>query len=278
MRNPTLKQGHLLTVPLSDEGDQPRLVTEGNGLPVASMGEQVARGNIPGASPYGSYGQRTASAGENNRVIWPNGAFSLPAAAGVQMSIVSTSADDDLTGIGARTLELHYLDDNLDQQTELINTDGLTPVLTIATNIRFINDFHVHVYGTSPVALGTITASNGGITYGQMTAGDNRSTSSARMIPRAKVCYVGGAIGGAVSGTAAASVIVKLVASELDAYQYTEPFNLYPYGSIGAQDTTVTFNFPVPIKFKAGTVVALTGSTDKIAIISGSWFGWIEDA
>lgn len=252
-------------------------VTRNNRLPVDSIMVDVARGLIPGAKPIGSYGKRTATSGESNRVIWPNGVFTLPSAAGVQMSIVSTSANDDAAGSNIRIIEIHYLDDNLIEQSEFVTMDGITPVLTTATNIRFINCMHVHTYGTTPYAAGTITASNGGKTYSQISTGNLRCTSSARMIPAGKVCYVGGAVGGAVSGTAAAGVFMNIVATELDENQYVDPLILFPHGGIGIQDSSVSFIFPVPLKFSAGTVIALNMTTDKAAIVGGSWFGWLED-
>jgi len=272
------KQGILVSVAEDQQGKLPKIVTPVDPLPVDSMGYRVARDKVPGAEPIGAFGYRTSSSGETNRVVWPNGTFELPPAAGVQMSIVSTSANDDIAGTHVRKAELHYLDADLNAQTEFIELDGLTPVLTVATDIRFINCLHVHEIGTTAEAAGDITASNGGVTYAQIAQGEVRCTSSARMIPKGKVCYVAGAVGGAVSGTAAASVIIKIVASELDAFQYTDPLILFPYGGVAAQDTSEAYNFPVPLRFSEGTVVALTLSTDKAAIITASWFGWLEDA
>ena len=237
----------------------------------------IARGKVNGAKGFGGYGQRTAAADESNRVIWPNGIFSLPDAAGVQMSIASTSGSDTAAGTGVRSIEIHYLDVDLIEQSEIVTMNGITPVPILATDVRFINDMHVHTYGTSPNAIGTISATNGGVTYSIISLGDNKCTSSARMIPASKSGYVAGAIGGAVSGTSDAEVVIRLVASEINSNQYVYPLNLFPYGSVGAQDTTIPYVFPLALKFSAGTVIALTASTDKIAIISGSWFGWIED-
>jgi len=238
---------------------------------------QVARGNVQGAYPFGSYGKRTATGAETNRIIWPDGTFTLPAAAGVQMTLVSTSANDAAAGTNIRKVELHYLDADLAPQSEIIELNGLTNVTTVATDIRFIQCLHVHTYGTSPYAAGTITAKNAGTTYSQISTGELRCSSSARMVPFGKKCFVSGAVAGAVSGTAAAGVFIQIVATELDTFQYTNPMILFPHGGIGLQDTSVTFNFPVPLVFNAGTVIALSMSTDKAAIVGASWFGWLED-
>jgi len=254
------------------------LVGRKHRLPVDNIAYDIARGKVPGAYPFGGYGERVAGAGETNRIIWPNGIFELPDAAGVQMSIVSTSADDDAAGTHTRKLEMHYIDSNGDEQHEVVILDGLTPVLTTATDIRFVNCLHIHEVGDNSSAAGDITASNGGVIYAEISAGNVRCTSSMRMIPAGKDCYVAGAVAGAVSGTSAAKVIVKVVASELDAHQYIDPLILIPYGGVAVQDVSEAYNFPIPLKFSAGSVVGLILTTDKAATVTGSWFGWLEDA
>lgn len=256
----------------------PKIVTTSDPFFADSTPLQVARGKVPGATPVGSFGERLALAGEVNRIIWPNGIFKLPPASGVQMSIVSTSANDAAAGTGIRTIEIHYIDSSLNQQHESVTLNGLTPVLTVATDIRFIDCMHVSSYGSTPAAAsGTITASNGGVTYSQISAGDLRCTSSARMVPAGKYLYVAGAIGSSVSGTSAAKAELRIVATELDTHQYIDPLIFIPFGTIGIQDASEAFNFPVPLRFSPETVVALTVTTDKDAQVSGSWFGWFED-
>lgn len=237
---------------------------------------EVARGNIEGAYPFGAYGEREAAGAENNRVVWPNGAFELPASSGVQMSIVSTSANDSSGGSGVRQVEIHYLDSSLNEQIELVSLNGLTPVTTSATNIRFINCMHIETIGTTPYAIGDITASNGGTVYSQISAGDVRCTSSAKMVPAGKNLYIAGVSGGAVSSTADAKVVIRMVASELDSKQYLDPLIFMPFGSAAQQNGTATFNFKVPPRFSPGTVVAATSTVDKAATIAASWFGWLE--
>lgn len=251
-------------------------VTQLAPLPSDSIMVNVARGLVTGAQPYGSYGKRTTSGAETNQILWPNGTFTIPSSSGVQMTLVSTSANDDETGTNIREVEIHYLDANLAQQSEIVTLQGLTPVTTTATNIRFINCMHVHTFGTTAYAAGDITASNGGTTYSEISTGELRCSSSARMIPAGKKCYVAGAVAGAVSGTAAAGVVIQLVGSELDSNQYVDPLIMFPHGGIGLQDTTAAFNFPVPFPFSAGSVVALSITTDKAAIVAGSWYGWLE--
>lgn len=264
-------------IAVEDEAGELQYVTDNQRIPTKNYFLDVSRGKIAGTQLIASYGERLTTGAETDRVVWPNGVFSIPDAAGVQMSLVSTSADDDETGTNIRTVELHYLDADLNEQSEIITLQGLTPVLTVATNIRFINCMHLHTFGTIAKAAGDIIASNGGTTYSQISTGKIRCSSSARMVPAGKKCFVAGAVGGATSPTADAAVLLHLVANELDSNQYSDPFVLFPQSGIGLQNSPATFNFPLPIPFSAGTVIAFKGTTDKTARISASWYGWLEN-
>lgn len=272
------KNGTLISVAEDQEGKSPKIVDYNYRLPVDNIMIDISRGRVAGAKPYGSYGKRTTSGAETNHVIWPDGTFAIPPSAGVQMSIQSTSANDAAAGTNIRQIEIHYLDVNLAEQSEIVTLNGITPVNTTATDIRFINCMHVHTYGTTPYAAGDITAEYTATVYSIISTSELRCSSSARMIPANKVCYVAGAVGGSVSGTAAAGVFMQLVATELDTTQYVDPMILFPHAGIGMQDTSVAYTFPTPLPFSAGTVVALSLTTDKAATVGGSWFGWLEDA
>lgn len=242
---------------------------------------QVARGTVSGAQPFSSYGRYVATGAISNQVIWPDGTFAIPPSAGVQMSIVSTSAqdDNDPAGTGVRTIDIHYVDDGLLPQVETVILNGLTPVLTVATNIRFIQCMHILTAGSSHAAVGTINATNGGQIYSQIAAGSRRCASTARMIPFGKKLYVAGAVGGSTSGTAAAGAEIKISSTYFDGHDLTDQSIFVPFGSVSMQDISVTYTFPIPAgPFPAGTVVLMEVSVDKGAIITGNWFGWLEEA
>lgn len=238
----------------------------------------VARGLWPGAQPFGAYGERSAAGAESNMVIWPNGAFSIPPSSGVQMSIVSTSTADAAAGTGIRTARIHYLDADLAVQTEDVTLNGTTPVLTVATDIRFIQCFHALTVGSGAKAAGEITASHSGTTYSQVATGTLRCSSSARMVPAGKRCLLMGAAGSSISGTSAARVEIRIVSTELYGNQYSDPMLLFPQGSICCQDGGIALAFPVPQPFSEGAVIAMTATTDKAATISGTWYAILEDA
>lgn len=239
----------------------------------------IARSLVPGARSFSSFGERTSSGAETNAPIRTSGAIVLIDPAGVQMSIVSASASDTSNGTNARTVLISYLDTNLAEQTEVVTLAGLTPVSTVATNIRYIQGMRVASYGaTSSAAAGAISASNGGTTYASIPAGEVRTRSSFRMVPVGKKLLVGGVVGSSISGAGQARSVIKLVASEIDGVQTASPFILFPVGSLGMQDSAATMVFPVPPSFTAGTVVGFLHTSDKACTVSGSWFGHLEDA
>jgi len=247
---------------------------------VQDLGVQIARGNLSGAKPEGSFGELTTTGADANRIIWPNGIFKIPDPAGITVDIVSSDVNDIDGGSGVNAVEVHYLDVNLDEQSVVIPLNGTTPIVGAISGVRFINCMHIQTTGTlGQGAVGDIKAYITTQTYSEIKAGDVRCSSSARMVPRGKRTMVAGIVGSAISGTAAARVLVQVVATELDNHQYTDQELFMPFGSIGLQDSSEGFNLPVPLPFKEGTVIAmLLKTTDKAALITADWFGWIEDA
>lgn len=252
-------------------------VTEG--VNVNDFYTEIARGNVAGAAPFASYGRYAAAGPITNHIIWPDGTFNIPAPAGVQMSISSTSASDGVGGTGLRTLHLHYLDANLNPQEEIITLNGITPVLTVATDIRFIQCLHTLSAGSLKSAAGVISASNSAIVYAQIETGGRRCASSARMVPKGKKLFVKGAVGGSVSGTAAAGAQIKISSTYFEGHDLTSDLIFQPFGSIGLQDGSNAYTFPIPAgPYPEGSIVAMEVTVDKAAIITGDWFGWLEDA
>lgn len=66
----------------------------------------VSKGEIPGADPSSAYGRKTTS-GVDSGILWADGTYALPSASGVQVSVVSTSANDAAAGTGIRTINIH---------------------------------------------------------------------------------------------------------------------------------------------------------------------------
>lgn len=236
----------------------------------------AARGISPRCEPFGAFGERTTSGAETNYQVWPNGLLELLPDAGAQLSFVSTSAEDSPTGNGVQSIHMHYLDGSLNDQDEIVILNGLTPVLTTATDIRFVQCLHIDESVSTSVA-GTITASYSGVIYSEILAGQTRCSSSFRRVPRNKRLMIYGAIGSSISGTAAARTQLRIVANSIATHQYTNPLIFVPHGSVGVQDGNAALEFKPPLAFYEGDIVGITHTSDKGCTISASWFGTLED-
>ena len=165
---------------------------------------QVALGNVPGRSIMSAMGERinvgTTAAGED---IWRgndlSGTPALPASttdipvpsdAGEQMTMICENSNDTLAGTGAQKVRIFYIDDKGEEQTEDLDTAGLSEVDTVATNIRFINDYCAFQTGSVGVSVGNIRFYKKGantLVYGMIAAGGNKSLVPHRMIPAGKI-------------------------------------------------------------------------------------------
>lgn len=263
----------------------------GKTVTIQPIGFEEARGRQGGTIPEVGVGRLVTAGAVTENIIWPNGDFTVPnQTTGEDISFRSSSAQDAVGGTGIERLEIHYLDVDLNPQVTQVTLTGTTPVTGQLTGCRFIQCMHVNSdadgnvdIGTGLHAAGLIEAYRAGteadpVAFSLIVAGAVRCTSSLRMVPRGKRALIEGATASAVSGTSAARVIAELVSTELDNHQYLNPPVFIPGPSIGIQDGSEAFIFPVPPAFKAGTIVGLRATTDKGADISGSWFGKYEDA
>jgi len=241
---------------------------------------EVSRGRVNGAKPIQGIGRLVTAGAVTNNIIWPNGAFNIPLITGDTVSIVSSSDQDKPGGTGIRSIEMHYVDVDLAEKSITIDLNGVTPVASFLTGVRFIQCLHVHTAGSGAAAAGLIEVYREGaptIIFSLIEVAAVRCTSSARMVPAGKQLMLLGAVGSSVSGTAAAGTNVEIVATELDSHQYIDPYIFIPYPSIGVQDGSEAYTFPTPGKFKPGTILAMRATTDKSSVISGDWFGILED-
>ncbi len=166
---------------------------------------KIALGLMPGLEIMRALGERetigTTVAGED---IWRGNELTpaptshtklpIPAVGGEQMTVVSESdADNGATATGALTVMIHYLDINGDEQTEILTIDGTMPVNTEATDMTFINDFHVLTVGSNGVSEGHIKiykTGSAGLVYNMIAAGGNKSLVPMRKIPTGKTLLI----------------------------------------------------------------------------------------
>lgn len=239
----------------------------------------VARGEVLGAEPISSFGSIDTGGIVTNQLIWPlsGSGLAIPSSSGVQMTIVSSSAEDGAgTQTGINSIYIHYLDVNLDAQVEVKVLNGTSAVTTVATDIRFIQCVHIATTGLSKAAVGNISITNGDVTYSYIAAGDRRCESSARMVPAGKRLMIKSMYAGSVSG-ASKTAIINLVTTTIQGYDFTSSAITFPQAGIALQDSATALPLDQPIPVSAGAVVGFEVTTSGAATVNAGFVGYLED-
>lgn len=218
------------------------------------------------------FGSRlNVSTAVNGDDIWTGVATTLPIPpdAGEQMSLVSTSIQDDNTpgGTGIRTIDIHYIDASGNPQIETIALNGTTQVNTVATNIRFVQEIHPRTAGSNLLAVGTITifstATPANI-YNQIQPGTNQSLNTARMVPAGKTLIITGYYASAGNATKVESVELRLRATSHGGQFLSRLFHFID--NFLSFNSTTDRNYTQPIVVPSLAIVKVT----SYASVAGS--------
>jgi hypothetical protein len=141
-----------------------------------------------------------------------------------QRSVVSSDATDSSAGTGARTIELVYLDSNMNGPfTEIITLNGTTPVNTVSSTICFIEKMRVLTAGSNGGNAGTIslksTTAGGGSTVATIVVGDNETNWCQHYVPLGKtlrLVQVISSVEGAFNGQIRIRKFTPTVANSVD--------------------------------------------------------------
>lgn len=113
-----------------------------------------------------------------------------------QRSFASASANDTAAGTGARQLRLVYFDQNMAGPfEETVTLNGTTRVVTVATNICFIEDIEITSVGSGGSNAGIIslfTLPAAGVAFATIAAGANRTQWVHHYVAADRTCYVTG--------------------------------------------------------------------------------------
>lgn len=241
----------------------------------------IGVGAIPTHVPFRGLGRRdslsTSALGDD---IWEGVATSMVfpnQSTGEQCTLVSTSANDTSAGSGSQQVDVHYINAAGTYLVETVTMNGLTPVNTVATNIRFIQYIHTQrVSSLGATAAGDITiystATPANI-FNVIKAGGNMSLSSARMVPAGLNFYVSYLM---TSATSNKPVSVRFRAT-CDFEGVLTP-NIFLYDEIfEMQDSIIYMNLDVPRKIPSLSIIKATAySSTAGGSVSLSYGGWME--
>lgn len=209
--------------------------------------------------------------------LWggPTALYVFPTAP-VQMAMVSTSANDTANGTGVRAVRVHYLDHNYQPQITDVTLNGLTPVLTVPTDILRVNGLHAIAVGSNVIAAGNISLTNNGTTYGFIAAGDNTARQAIFTVPDGVWGYIDHwqASSGS-SGNHFCQTI--LAATTHDGVIFPGVFLLQDEQGTQNNGTVIQFPIPIPIPPKTDVRIAAIGDGNASNITAlGAIMGWFE--
>lgn len=129
--------------------------------------------------------------------IWSTGGTLVYPSQEQTLSIVSTSANDDATGTGARIVRVEYLDGDFNTQIVDVEMDG-TNAVQVATDFFRIQDAFVLTAGTGTTNAGVITLTyTGAINVGTISVGANDIQNAHYTVPAGYTAYIVGSNVGA---------------------------------------------------------------------------------
>lgn len=245
-------------------------------LKTGTYEHEISRGNVRGAYPMASYGKVVLGGATNAALIRDQDGVTLAVPQSVQLTVVSTSANDAAAGTGARTVVIEYLNGSLDLSMEVLTLNGTTPVTTVATDVRWVNSVYVSTAGTSGAAAGQISITHNSVVYARIIVGDRCTHNSFKRVPRGKMLYISSIYAGSASGSADTTALVELVSTQIDGLDQQETGLYYKQAGISLQDSaqSITFNMPFPIT--SGHIVGYIATVDKGATITAGFTGWVE--
>lgn len=153
---------------------------------------QISRGALYGFSAFGTAGvNRSVNTNSVPEDIWGGGGLFPYQTTAVQLEAVSDSANDASAGTGARTVVVLGLDANWTVISEVLATNGTTPVTTTKSFFR-INAFRSLTCGAAGGNVGSITlrVAGGGATQAFMRPGEGQCMRGLYTVPAGFTAYL----------------------------------------------------------------------------------------
>lgn len=261
---------HAISVSLIDETGAAYGVKHVDNKPRVSSipyAYDIAEGNVANHEYVGVFGHNDTVAAAFETVSDISTLMPYLSAA-EDLSIVSSSVEDDTGGTGAITMVVTGLDANYDAQTTTVTLDGQTPVNTGDTYLR-IHDSYVATAGSNGTNVGTISIQNNAATssFTIIQPNEGQSHSANYTVPDGYTLYI--ANGWFTESSSKGSEMHVFVRPLNAAWRSVKVFNIFDNG----------MNLPLPFPF---SVAAKTDVEIRAyAVLAGAnvtagFEGWIE--
>jgi hypothetical protein len=185
----------------------------------------------------------------------------------IQFDIVSTDTADTAAGSGANTVEIHGLDANWDQISEVMTLNG-TNVITTTNTYRRVNEFHVMSLGVGQSTAGIISVSNsaGGENYSTILDGENQQLQTHYTVPRSFNAIITGFSAGGLTGntTTKGRICLLSTADPSDRNINTDVFYIEEIIEFNNETSFADFRLPKkvpPLGIIKATIVRAEGAS-----------------
>ena len=249
---------------------------------------EVAKYIVPGTVSIRLFGEReNVVPVTNGSDLWLGTATTIPipSSSGEQMTLVSSDAQDNLTGTGIQKIQIEYLDGSGLEQIETIDMEGDTPVNTVATDIACVNAIHSVQNGSNGVAVGNITIYKLGASstiYNRINSGGNMSLNAFYKVPSNKTLFLSNWAGSA--GVAGKRVTIRLRSTSRDTvrdkdvvYDGANPVFLF-IDSMNLSNSANAVDFSPFVRIPSGAFIKITAWTEATgqgAFVSASAGGYL---
>jgi hypothetical protein len=229
---------------------------------------KLGQGLVKGFRPLKFTG-RNSDIDDVTEDLWElGGTYVYPAAGGIQMSIQSSNANDTDGGTGARSVEIHYLDNLYIERDEEIVMNGVGAVLTTATNILRINGMHVISVGSNGYAVGNVAVTNVAqtVTYMRISAQSNTHRQAIFTIPLNKslLIFGWGTGSGTAAGTRYTSFTMNATAHDDEGTIEYQSGIFYIWDETASQDNDIFKIYSLPIYLPEKTDLKISAVSDSV--------------
>lgn len=223
---------------------------------------EVALGIRQGSSLWNKFGYNN-DVDTGTETIWePGGLFVAPTSAQT-LTIVSTSTDDDVGGSGCQSVIVYGVDGNYDFQTEVVELDGTTPVVTSNT---WLGVNRVAAYLGANVGRIVATATTDTTVQASIPATEGTTQQCIFFVPRKHTALGRGVLLNVnkLSGASPKVTVVCWVTSLVSNARY----NVFQYTIDTAVENHLIFDpiFPFPVGEKSLIEWRATTNTDNTVV------------